>query len=72
MRYQRAKVDYDRKQYPVAAEAFRQVAYNKTKGQDELKKQAANLALDSLAFSKDDGTMVAYLEERMALEKTGG
>ncbi len=57
VRYQKAHVAYDQKQYESAANQFRSVALEKTSQFFDIRKKAADLALDSKVFSKDQETI---------------
>ncbi len=57
VQYQLAQLDYEDGQYEVAANAFKAVALDRALGNETLRIQAADLALDALALLKDDGRM---------------
>lgn len=61
VRYQRAQVEYARKNYDQAAQRFRAVALIPEKS--DFKEQAADLALDSLVLNKNDAALESWGKE---------
>lgn len=62
IRYQLARVPYEQKQWAKAASAFRELALDKT-GDAGLRKQSADLALDSLVMEKRDADIETLATE---------
>ena len=63
VRYQRARVDYDKNLHAKAADRFRAVALTKTQAQPDLRKKAADLALDSLVLAKRETEIEEWATE---------
>lgn len=63
VRYQRARVFYDKGRHDVAAEEFRLVALTDTKAQATTRKKAADLALDALVLAKQEGRIESWALE---------
>jgi tetratricopeptide (TPR) repeat protein len=62
VQYQKTKKIYDAGRYSVASQDFRKLALDKS-GSPQLRKQAADLALDSLVLLKDEETLVTWARE---------
>lgn len=70
VRYQKAKAIYDRGDYAASADALKSVALSnetaKIMGSNDVKEQAAELALDALVLLKDDTRLEAWSSELAA------
>jgi hypothetical protein len=62
VRYQRARVDYDKNRHDKAAEEFRSIALVNS-GDPDTRKKAADLALDALLLAKQEGRIESWALE---------
>lgn len=63
VRYQKARVSYEREQFDDAARRFRQVANDSSIKDLSIRVQAADLALDSLVLAKQDDVIESWAME---------
>lgn len=63
VRYQKAHLLYEKGDYAAAADALKAVALSADPGADDVKAQAADLALDSLVLAKDETRLELWANE---------